>query len=758
MNAPQSLDISLFRFFNSSLANPVLDTLMPFITANPFYVPALLAILALLAWKGGARGRLCAVCVILALALGDGVVCKQIKLAVSRPRPFLQLDGVRLLVGKGGSGSMPSSHAANSFALVTAFWLFYRRSWRWTLPLAIAICISRPYVGVHFPSDVLAGAILGAGYTLGGAGALNKLWNLAGPKWFPLWWQRLPSLIVPDTTPAVGAANGQPSGQAGPGGATLAALTEKHWVRLGYAVIAALLATQILYLRAGIIDLTEDEAYQWLWSKHLALSYYSKPPMIALAQWVGTHLWGDTAFGVRFLSPVIAAVLGVLTLRFFASQNRAQAGFILVLALATTPLLAAGSILMTIDPLLVLFWTAGMIAGWRAIQPAGRLRDWVCVGLGLGLGFLSKYTALFQLASWAAIFVALPIARSHLRRPGPWVALGITALCSVPVLVWNSQHGWITVHHVASDGRLGESWQPTSRYLVDFIFSETLLLNPFFVVLLILAMIGWAKPGRSPLERYLVWMGVPVFFFYWAFSLHSRVEPNWPVPCALPFFYLGALRWPALRATFPRASVALLSIGLVFGLVGAVILHDTKLLQKAVQRTLPARVDPLKRARGWKEFGEALSAKRKEALDQGKEVFFIGDHYGMAGLMSFYIPEAKAAVTTRPLAYFLELDRPENQFYFWPGYLEEHPGENAIFVQSLDSPRMVNRWFLKWLRHGDSPALHEPASPTAPAPPPELVRQFQSVKDMGPFLVRRDGTTLHYFHLYFCEGALRKIP
>src|SRR5208283_5157490 len=91
-----------------------------------------------------------------------------------------------------------------------------------------------------------------------------------------------------------------------------------NWARLGYILIGILLLARWAYIASGTIQLTEDEAYQWLWSKHLALSYYSKPPLIAYTQFLGTSLWGDTAFGVRFFSPVIAATLSFLLLRFFA--------------------------------------------------------------------------------------------------------------------------------------------------------------------------------------------------------------------------------------------------------------------------------------------------------------------------------------------------------------------------------------------------------------------------------------------------------
>ena len=59
---------------------------------------------------------------------------------------------------------------------------------------------------------------------------------------------------------------------------------------------------------------------------------------------------------------------------------------------------------MTVDPLSVMFWTLAMVAGWKAIQEESSTMDWFWVGLWMGLGFLSKYTALFQLLSWLRHF------------------------------------------------------------------------------------------------------------------------------------------------------------------------------------------------------------------------------------------------------------------------------------------------------------------------------------------------------------------
>jgi len=71
---------------------------------------------------------------------------------------------------------------------------------------------------------------------------------------------------------------------------------------------------------------------------------------------------------------------------------------------------------------------------------------------------------------------------------------------------------------------------------------------------------------------------------------------------------------------------------------------------------------------------------------EGKPAFIIGGHYGITGEMSFYLPEARTNIVDRPLVYFLSSDKPENQFYFWPGYREQRQGQNAIFVREMPLP------------------------------------------------------------------------
>lgn len=726
----QTLDSSLFHWVNSTLANPVFDTVMPVASTTPHFGLAVFLICAVVACKGGARGRLCVLMCLLAVALGDTFVCNTIKQAVARPRPFLGLAEVHIPfgVGKSGSGSMPSSHAANWFAATMVVYIYYRRRSLWfMLPLALTVSFSRIYNGVHYPSDVLAGAILGAGYAAAGVWTLDALWQSAGRRWFPLWWQKMPSLIEPEAR--------IPAAQAIPADS---ARMDQHWLRLGYLLIFLQLAIGLAYIASGKIDLSEDEAYQWIWSKHLALSYYSKPPLIAYSRFLSTHLWGDTAFGIRFFAPIITAGISLALMRFLAREVNARTAFWLSVILAAVPVIGVGSILMTVDSLSVMFWTLAMMAGWRAAQDGSTTRNWLWVGLWMGLGFLSKYTALFQVLCWAVFFALWPPARKQLRRPSPYLALGINLACMIPVIAWNYQHGWITVHHVAQGGSLDQHWAFTlsnlwrgfSRYTLDFFEEEAGLLNPFFFVAAIWAAFAFwrRKQDKQPLMVYFFSMGAPLFLSYLLLTVRSRVLPNWIAPAVTPLLCLMAVYWDGRWQAGVRAVKCWLIAGVAMGLVAVVVLHDINLIGKISGWNLPPKKNPLRRVQGWRETTAAVETARQKLLAEGKPVFIIGGHYGITSQITFYLPEAKAGVPDHPLAYFQTTQTPENQFYFWPGY-QDRKGQNAIYARELE------------LLGGK------------PAPPPEeLTNEFESVTDLGAVEIIFHGKLWRRIQICECRG------
>jgi 4-amino-4-deoxy-L-arabinose transferase-like glycosyltransferase/membrane-associated phospholipid phosphatase len=753
----RALDVNLFHFVNLTLHHPVLDPVMRFFSGNALFGPVLAGLGTWLLWKGGRRGRVLALMMAIVLPLGDGFVVNPLKHAIGRERPAVGLTDAHLLMGKPEGRSMPSAHAASWFAATMIAYFYYRRSWRLMLPLAAAVAFSRVYVGAHYPTDVLVGAILGAGYAVAGIVGLNALWGWVGRGWFPLWWRRMPSLLKPELDNELAAKGTEPEA---------IATLDQHWLRLGYVVIAAALFARLAFIASSTIELSKDEAYQWLWSKHLALSYYSKPPLIAYTQWLGTHLWGDTAFGVRFFAPVIGATLSLLLLRWMAKLADARTAFCLVLVLLATPLLGVGTTLLTIDPLLVMFWTIAMVLGWRALRQDGTTWHWLGVGLAVGLAFLSKYTALYQIICFALFFAFRPAARVHLRRPGPWLALAMVGLCMVPVLVWNAQRGWVTLSHVSENASLHQRWRPTLHHLLEFTGAELGLLNPVFFVAALWAMLKFWKlqsesaspqPGRpasggSEPMLYLFCMGGPVFLGHWLYTLHSQVQPNWIAPAVVPMFCLMVLYWGHRWREGARGIIGWLRGGVILGLVVVVFAHEPELVGKVLGKPLPPDKDPLRRVRAWQATAEVVRAARARLLAEGKPVFVLVHHYGITGLLSFYLPEARPNPGRKPLVYSVLGPVAENQFFFWPEYRYRNlrKGENAIFVIEGElPPYSMKAWFRSVLTGelGPLPGKPKPESFLWPVP-----YEFGSVKDLGVFPVFYRGQIYRWIQLVECRN------
>ncbi len=242
-----------------------------------------------------------------------------------------------------------------------------------------------------------------------------------------------------------------------------------------------------------------------------------------------------------------------------------------------------------------------MVAGWRATQTDATTRNWLWVGLWMGLGFLSKYTNLMQLISWALFFCLWAPARKQLAKPGPYLAILIVLLSTVPVLIWNNQHHWITVKHVASNGQLDMKWQPSLRYMKEFILVEGGLLHPFFFIGMIWASIAfWKTDRKNPLLLYLFSMGAPVFIFYFLFTLHSRTQANWIVPSVIPLFSLMAVYWDQRWQNGCRKVKIYFNIAVALGLFAVILTYDTNLIGKILHHNLPPKFDLQHRVNGCK--------------------------------------------------------------------------------------------------------------------------------------------------------------
>ena len=158
----ESIDKALFSFINISLANPVTDFIMPIITSDNLLRVVYGIMIVLVLIKGSCKWKRALFYSVIVLLLTDQLVAGLLKPLFARARPCHIFTEINLLVNCGAGMSMPSAHAGNAFGQALFFSLIDKRLRPYLLTVALFISLSRVFVGVHYPGDVMVGALIGS--------------------------------------------------------------------------------------------------------------------------------------------------------------------------------------------------------------------------------------------------------------------------------------------------------------------------------------------------------------------------------------------------------------------------------------------------------------------------------------------------------------------------------------------------------------------------------------------------------------------
>ncbi|GMV93263.1 MAG: hypothetical protein AMXMBFR82_30410 [Candidatus Hydrogenedentota bacterium] len=657
------LNESLFRLINGIWKNPLLDRIIPIFSDKDLVLIPGAVLVGILVYFGGKRMRLCLLAFIPALILSDSGSAAILKNLFGMPRPYVVLEDVHLCRGyewtlsqpdlyadSGPIYGFPSSHAANAAAVAVVLAILSRRTLRATVPLALLIGYSRIYTGNHYPGDVLAGYLWGI--MSGGAAAGLML--------------RFGSQYAAD-------------------GRRHASWAEIHPARRTfYLVLGAWTLGNFAFVHTGLFDLAGDEAQYWVWSRELALGYYSKPPMVAYVIAAFSSAGGNEAWAIRsaavILSSLTLALIYALTLRITKRERTSLLAAMVALAL---PAMWAGSAIMTVDPLLCFAWAAALYAFHRAVQ--GEQGYWWVLGFALGFGMLAKYTMILLVLALIVYLVA--VERAHLRTRGPYIAFAVAMLCMSGVAYWNWSHDWISLRHTARIGA-DESVDAESAFAntAELLGAQLGVASPFLFGLMVWAALVCMKRLRHERDAALLAIAFfVVFFAYVLIALTHSPEPNWPV-CA---YVTGApaLAWVWRERNRTRGFQTLLMAGLVLGIFMGLAVRSTGLVYLAAGPaskpghaqlgpfTFDVDRDPTNALQGGRELGAALTAHRESGSDEKPFVF--SDRYQLAVWSAFY-------TKGRPRAYCMNVgDRRMNQYDLWGGW-DELTDRDGLFVTGGD--------------------------------------------------------------------------
>jgi 4-amino-4-deoxy-L-arabinose transferase-like glycosyltransferase len=438
---------------------------------------------------------------------------------------------------------------------------------------------------------------------------------------------------------------------------------------LAVVVVAAVIRTFV----GAWLPLVPDETYYWDWSRHLAAGYFDHPPIIAWLIWAGRSAFGHHPIGVRIL-PILcggaASIALIATARRVAGSLAALEAAILI---SIMPLAAAGLVLATPDAPLLAAVSAALYFLVVAIQSprasAESTRAWCRAGIALGLAFSSKYTSILLPVATLLAFLTHPALRPRLAEWGPYAACVIATLIFVPVLVWNSQHQWISFGYQIEHGlgrATGSLLRAAWRQEGDLFGGQAGLATPILFVLIAIAVIRNLKPSVGP-ERWLLALVSATYFLFFVYSaIKKRVEPNWPAPA-----YIGGV---VLCAAYPWSEKAKKWRAAGISLAGVVSIAIYLQAFYPILPIPPAK-DPVARAFGWRALAEAASRATRTPharIHPGSRTWFAADRYQDASEMAYHSGD-------RLEAFALNIGGRPNQYDLWPGFpARAFPGDRLI--------------------------------------------------------------------------------
>ncbi|PVX51010.1 dolichyl-phosphate-mannose-protein mannosyltransferase [Balneicella halophila] len=443
---------------------------------------------------------------------------------------------------------------------------------------------------------------------------------------------------------------------------------EQHTFIYLLAVHLFVVLLRCLWVLYGNIDLHTEEAQYWTWSQHLDWSYYSKPPMVAVLNYLSESLFGHSEFSVRINAIIFGFLTSIVTYLFtkelFKDKFTAFVASVLVYAM---PFFQGAALFFSTDSPLLFFAIWAMYLGWMSIT-YDKWKYWILFATAMGLGYLSKYAMLFFIPS--IILYLFLTDRKILSNKKLYISLLISFVFFLPVVIWNIKYDFIGFKHLAHlSGAVEHQPNPISRRLsklLEYVSGQLAIISPLFLVYYFNAF------KKNKLDKKAMYLWLPallsfLMFLITALTKRSGANVNWTM-----FAYVGL---PILLAHYIVQAKKIKPASILFCItIGLFLLATNMRFMDSVGlgNIFPVKIDPLKKMVGWQEVASSIDSL-ENTLDT-ERVFIATDSYHITSELRFYnYPKTKYFYANR--------GNRMTQFSLWDG-IEQYENKNytGIFV------------------------------------------------------------------------------
>jgi hypothetical protein len=456
-----------------------------------------------------------------------------------------------------------------------------------------------------------------------------------------------------------------------------------------------------------LMGLMPQDAYYDFYGRHLALSYFDHPPMIAYLLRLFTTLFGQKVFALKLADTTVTLFTIVaffqLSKKFLPGDKPWKASALLI----STIMISILSLVSTPDVPLLLCWTLSLNFLQEAIFKNKKIY-WIWAGILTGLSFDSKYTAIFLMIGLIGFLLISKTRRSLLFSRWFFMFLLSFSIMILPVLIWNQQNGFASFRF-QSAGRAQEGLNIDPLGFIGVIGHQSAILLPFlffsfcYFLYRIFRRYGIRLNSIPEDQLFLLSFFIPLFIGFFALSFFYWVKLNWIMPA-----YISGIIW--IARFWNKKWIR-------YQLIFSLLVHMA-LAVEIIFYVVPIRSDDT--WFGWKEFSQKVDSIQRK---YPHSFVFSADDYKTAAILNFYLD---GPVYSKNVVGEMAL-----QFDFVGTDLSKLNGKDAIFINS--NPRFSN------LENEESSI------------PDSYYDYFYKIIPLQPILISKHGQVERKWSVFLCK-------